>query len=748
VTFNFTGGDLYVYNGTAWVLGDTYCLCELIPGNYTASEKAPAGWEAAEITGSPAAVMAGYVCGESITITVTNKPTPGCLAIEKEIDESAVIDGTLADLGDALFSVNITGPSYPGGEIVTFNFTGGDLYVYNGTAWVLGDTYCLCDLIPGNYTATEAPVTGWEEAEITGSPALVEAGDECDEGAPTITVINRPTPGCLEITKEIDDSTVIDGTWADLGDALFSVNVTGPSYPGGEIVTFNFTGGDLYVYNGTAWVLGDTYCLCDLIPGNYTATEDPVTGWESANITGSPALVEAGDECDDGAPIITVTNSPTPGCLEVTKVVDLDEYPFASSANATFNITVTGPSYPTGLDLLFEMTNGEVVYVDDTGTASACLCGLIPGNYTVTEDLPVGWNLTGITPPQPVAVDPGTACNDTAVEVMVTNRLLIPHTTMQEMTYDYDSASGNVTINITDCNDGEVPLADAVVYLRANNVTYGFSPMGYSSPYFVGGDTNLNPGDSVGVMDPGECWTWVVTVTINGTTFFEAWGDATDPLGNPVGYDPDTGEGLLSEYQSFQISACWGDETAWAYGLPYDNENWDYADGSNWGWTNGPLPEGSYVWDLYAGAGQNDITKGTVVGNVSVSYGGGCVNVTYMVDDGYYLGETHLWVGNDKLPKVSRGRHGEEYTDAPGQFPYGVDYGFNASDPGTWKTEWSWSGCSFSGTLYVAAHGVVWMEVECEPEPMVSIAQTASEPEATYLWSAPSWWTQWWSWWH
>jgi hypothetical protein len=465
--------------------------------------------------------------------------------------------------------------------------------------------------------------------------------------------------------------------------------------------------------------------------------------------------VSGDDACGDVT--VTVTNEPDLGCLEVTKAVDLDEYPFASSANATFNITLIGPSYPTELDLTFELINGEVFYVADAGTASACLCSLIPGNYTVSEIPPAGWNLTGITPPQPVAVESGTACNDTAVEVTVTNRLLIPHTTMSEMTYVYDSASGNVTINITDCNDGEVPLTDAVVYLRANNVTYGFSPMGYTSPYFVGGDTNLNLGDSVGVMDPGECWTWVVTVTINGTTFFEAWGDAIDPLGNPVGYDPDTGEGLISEYQTFEIVSCWGDETAWAYGEPYDNENWDYADGSNWGWTNGPLPGGSYEWPLYAGAGQNDISKGTLVGNVSVSYTGGCVNVTYSVGQGYYLGEAHLWVSDEyELPRVTRGRHGPAYTDAPGQFPFGVDYGFNATDPGTWETEWSWYGCGFSGDIYVAAHGVVWMEVECEPEPMVSMTQaepetqiqTASEPETTYLWSPSTWWTQRWSWWH
>jgi hypothetical protein len=102
----------------------------------------------------------------------------------------------------------------------------------------------------------------------------------------------------------------------------------------------------------------------------------------------------------------------------------------------------------------------------------------------------------------------------------------------------------------------------------------------------------------------------------------------------------------------------------------FANPNWDYVNNRFWGWTNGPLPEGSYEWDIYAGAGQNDLSKGTVVGTLYVDYEDGCVTVTYELDEGYYLGETHLWVGNDVLPEVKRGKT-SVYTNAPGQFPYG-----------------------------------------------------------------------------
>gem|GEM_PF-1567062 len=157
---------------------------------------------------------------------------------------------------------------------------------------------------------------------------------------------------------------------------------------------------------------------------------------------------------------------------------------------------------------------------------------------------------------------------------------------------------------------------------------------------------------------------------------------------------------------------CWADETAWAYGDDYAKPNWDYVNNRFWGWTNGPLSEGSYEWDLYAGAGANILSNGTVIGKVYVDYEDGCVTVTYEVDEGYAIGEAHLWVGNDVLPKVKRGRT-SVYTNAPGQFPYGDSYGFDPVDSSTWESTWTWTQCGFKGDIYVAAHAVVWGQVEC-----------------------------------
>lgn len=102
---------------------------------------------------------------------------------------------------------------------------------------------------------------------------------------------------------------------------------------------------------------------------------------------------------------------------------------------------------------------------------------------------------------------------------------------------------------------------------------------------------------------------------------------------------------------------------------------------SNWGWTN-PISMGEYTWDLWAGAGQCDTSKGTLVGTVTVVYGtNGYVTVTYNVSSPYIVKETHVYAGYTKFPKI-----GTKYTVAPGAYT---------------------NNGPFSGPIYVIAHAVV-----------------------------------------
>ena len=103
-------------------------------------------------------------------------------------------------------------------------------------------------------------------------------------------------------------------------------------------------------------------------------------------------------------------------------------------------------------------------------------------------------------------------------------------------------------------------------------------------------------------------------------------------------------------------------ETAFAY-CPSTAQSFIDNDFSRWGWTNGPLAEGSYTFDLYAGAAQCDLTKGIIVGTVDIAYTAGSLTATFHVDSPYILDETHVYAGSTMFP-IKNGAP----TVAPGQY--------------------------------------------------------------------------------
>lgn len=134
-------------------------------------------------------------------------------------------------------------------------------------------------------------------------------------------------------------------------------------------------------------------------------------------------------------------------------------------------------------------------------------------------------------------------------------------------------------------------------------------------------------------------------------------------------------------------------ETAWAY---TDDEhafcNTDIdGDGRNerrWGWY-AELAPGSYSFDLYAGAGQCDIDKGTLVGALGVEYDGATATLTYHIDEGFGLEETHLYAAAERQTTLAPGQLGHQHERLDGAFEDSFVVAADA-DP-----------------LFVAAHAVV-----------------------------------------
>jgi hypothetical protein len=142
-------------------------------------------------------------------------------------------------------------------------------------------------------------------------------------------------------------------------------------------------------------------------------------------------------------------------------------------------------------------------------------------------------------------------------------------------------------------------------------------------------------------------------------------------------------------------------ETAFAYGGNLATCFDQFEVSNRWGWSNGPLAEGSYSFPIYAGAGQCDLNKGTLVGSLNVTYSGGIAIITYDMDGtdpetglAYTLTETHLYAGSAPLASKNG-----EYTVAPGQFPY------ISAELNTDSRTYSISG--LSGEIYIVAHATV-----------------------------------------
>jgi hypothetical protein len=136
-------------------------------------------------------------------------------------------------------------------------------------------------------------------------------------------------------------------------------------------------------------------------------------------------------------------------------------------------------------------------------------------------------------------------------------------------------------------------------------------------------------------------------------------------------------------------------ETAFAYKCGYATcfSHWGF---SRWGWTNGPLQPGCYYMGIYAGAGSCNPFDGERVGWLKVEYDGSTAVVSYHMNmyKGYKMTETHLYVGNDYLP-----RKNGDFTVAPGQYPYKHDLN------NTFYDHYVVTG--LSGDIYIVAHAEV-----------------------------------------
>lgn len=247
-------------------------------------------------------------------------------------------------------------------------------------------------------------------------------------------------------------------------------------------------------------------------------------------------------------------------------------------------------------------------------------------------------------------------------------------------TFPYTLPAGE-TLTCTYSEDGYIEGTNKVTVTTERD-TY------CASAEIVWGDPTDEVNKTVTVKDVGDLFGEVELGTVTapyGRQFTYnkdfAWADyGKDNCGDFV-YDNtasivETGE---SADATLKVNVqCYLYETAYARG---DSPVCFIPTFSNWGWTN-PIEPGEYTWDLWAGAGQCDTSRGTLVGTVTVAYTDGYVTVTYDVNSPNSLEETHVYADETPFPLDKKGKQ----TVAPGAYT---------------------NNGPFDGEIYVIAHAVV-----------------------------------------
>jgi hypothetical protein len=191
------------------------------------------------------------------------------------------------------------------------------------------------------------------------------------------------------------------------------------------------------------------------------------------------------------------------------------------------------------------------------------------------------------------------------------------------------------TIPLKDVIVDMTTYCDKVVYLYAHAALEGVPGSG------VSGETAWSDGTPFG----GPRWGWYSTYTICCQT--------TPP---PVEYTNETAFAKFAKTDGGYVFTTNKKSNPENYPSLSLTQN-------RWGWA-GNLAIGQYTAPIYAGAGLNNISNGTLVGTLSVNAIAGKVTVTYQMNGTYKIGEVHIYVGDSKPTTLAPGQYGfTEYFD-------------------------------------------------------------------------------------
>jgi hypothetical protein len=258
------------------------------------------------------------------------------------------------------------------------------------------------------------------------------------------------------------------------------------------------------------------------------------------------------------------------------------------------------------------------------------------------------------------------------------------------------------TLNAPHCFDADVYSSYGTLPAGAVDNPDNFDLINWIlNQYFVGKNSDGGAGDPYTLGDvQWAMWELIDDANCAACTYLDPYDEVRAneivalALANGEGYEPgagdvlavvlvpQTGEQVVIIPYPLECEPEGGCETAFARDTGGANCFLDNGF-SRWGWSLEISGFSVTTYDIYAGAGQCDISKGALVGTVTVDYSSNGVEVTYDIDSSYTVSETHTYAGTAMFPT----KNGDD-TVAPGQ--YTIEDGLTTGDP-----------------IYVIAHAVV-----------------------------------------
>ncbi|MCR4297993.1 MAG: IPTL-CTERM sorting domain-containing protein, partial [Gallionella sp.] len=358
--------------------------------------------------------------GQTYQITVTANVT----AISGSVSNIATVavpggttDSNLANNSaidtDTVNSATITVTKISNGGIGSFSFTGDNGFANQTIATVTagvgvaGATQTL--------TAAGAITTITESAPPAG---FVLASISCSGlGA-----------GGIQTPDIVARNVVLDAAATAAGAAIACTFTNVAVVPNSITIVKSTVGGNgTFAYTGTNGIAGfnittasgsGSNAITALALGSYTINETPVpAGWNLTNLqclgAATPAAITGGQAvitlAAGEAVVCTYTNTKQ-GSITIVKNTVGGDSTFNYTGAQSFSITTAG----------------------GTGSNTSAFASVVPGTYNVTETVPAGWNLTGLTCSNGSTVTVGTATANVAVAAgeavtcTFTNNLLLP----------------------------------------------------------------------------------------------------------------------------------------------------------------------------------------------------------------------------------------------------------------------------------------------------------------------------------